>query len=185
MTRARDIANFGDGIATADIDDGAVTAGKLNSTLDLTGKTVTLPSGVGGKVLQVVQNVRQQNVSTTSTSFTASGHNVSITPSSASNKILVQWHGATLSRGPGTNGRCWVTIYRGGTNLGHSTEGMNGADGDGQLINTPMALSYLDSPNTTSEITYSVYFRSNSGAIVECPPWGSAKLTLTAMEIAG
>jgi len=31
MTRARDIANFGDGIATADIDDGAVTAAKLFS----------------------------------------------------------------------------------------------------------------------------------------------------------
>jgi len=134
MTRARQIADFGDGIATADIDDGAVTAAKIGS----------LPAG-----------------------------------------SVFQWHGATLSRGPGTNGRCWVTIYRGGTNLGHSTEGMNGADGDGQLINTPMALSYLDSPNTTSEITYSVYFRSNSGATVECPPWGSAKLTLTAMEIAG
>ena len=41
MTRARDIANFGDGIVTADIDDGAVTAGKLNSTLDLSSKTIT------------------------------------------------------------------------------------------------------------------------------------------------
>ena len=52
MTRARDIANFGDGIATADIDDGAVTAGKLNSTLDLTGKTVTLPTGAGWTTLE-------------------------------------------------------------------------------------------------------------------------------------
>ena len=48
MSRARNIADLGDGIATADIDDGAVTAGKLNSTLDLTGKTVTLPSGTAG-----------------------------------------------------------------------------------------------------------------------------------------
>ena len=51
MSRARTIADFGDGIATADIGDGQVTAGKLNSTLDLTGKTVTLPAGVGGKVV--------------------------------------------------------------------------------------------------------------------------------------
>ena len=35
MTRARDIANFGDGIATADIDDGAVTAAKINSAVAL------------------------------------------------------------------------------------------------------------------------------------------------------
>jgi len=40
MTRARDIANFGDGIATADIDDGAVTAGKINSAVEL-GKFVS------------------------------------------------------------------------------------------------------------------------------------------------
>ena len=45
MSRARDIANFGDGIATADIGDGQVTAGKLNSTLDLSSKTLTLPAG--------------------------------------------------------------------------------------------------------------------------------------------
>ena len=35
-------------VATADLADGAVTAAKLNSTLDLSGKTVTLPAGVGG-----------------------------------------------------------------------------------------------------------------------------------------
>ena len=35
MSRARDIANFGDGIATADIDDGAVTAAKINSAVAL------------------------------------------------------------------------------------------------------------------------------------------------------
>jgi len=35
LTRARDIANFGDGIATADIDDGAVTAAKINSAVGL------------------------------------------------------------------------------------------------------------------------------------------------------
>lgn len=34
----------------ARIGDGAITAGKLESTLDLTSKTVTLPAGVGGKI---------------------------------------------------------------------------------------------------------------------------------------
>jgi hypothetical protein len=48
MSRARNVANLGDGIVTADITDGQVTAGKLASTLDLTGKTVTLPAGTAG-----------------------------------------------------------------------------------------------------------------------------------------
>jgi uncharacterized protein (DUF779 family) len=39
----------------ARIADGAITAGKLASTLDLTGKTVTLPSGTGGKVIKVTE----------------------------------------------------------------------------------------------------------------------------------
>ena len=41
--------NIVDGsIDTADLKNSAVTAGKLAATLDLTGKTVTLPAGVGG-----------------------------------------------------------------------------------------------------------------------------------------
>jgi len=91
MSRARTIADFGDGIATADIGDGQVTAGKLNSTLDLTGKTVTLPSGVGGKVLQM------QHVYHTSTNqLTSSGamHELStslriaFTPQLSTSKLL-------------------------------------------------------------------------------------------------
>ena len=42
-------------IVEADIANLAVTASKLASTLDLTGKTVTLPSGVGGKVIKVTE----------------------------------------------------------------------------------------------------------------------------------
>jgi hypothetical protein len=63
MTRARDIANFGDGIATADIGDGQVTAGKLNSTLDLSSKTVTLPSSSvpAGSVYWNVRKTASQN----------------------------------------------------------------------------------------------------------------------------
>ena len=55
-------------IATDDIANNAVTAGKLATTLDLSGKTVTLPSGAGGQVLQY-QYVRH----TSSTQLTSSG----------------------------------------------------------------------------------------------------------------
>ena len=39
------------GIVSANIADGTISAGDLSGSLDLTGKTVTLPSGVGGKVI--------------------------------------------------------------------------------------------------------------------------------------
>ena len=41
-------------LTSADITDGIISVAKLTSTLDLSSNTVTLPSGVGGKVLQVV-----------------------------------------------------------------------------------------------------------------------------------
>jgi hypothetical protein len=49
-----------------------------------------LPSGVGGKVLQVVQTVKSDTFSSSSATFVdITGLSASITPSSASNKILV------------------------------------------------------------------------------------------------
>jgi len=41
------------GISAGGYPNGSVTAADLASTLDLSGKTVTLPSGTGGKILQV------------------------------------------------------------------------------------------------------------------------------------
>ena len=49
MSNARNLANLlgtGSTIPTAKIADSAVTAAKLNSTLDLSSKTLTVPSGV-------------------------------------------------------------------------------------------------------------------------------------------
>ena len=41
------------GLTAGGLPDGSVVAADLASSLDLTGKTVTLPSGTGGKILQV------------------------------------------------------------------------------------------------------------------------------------
>jgi len=41
------------GLTAGGLPDGSVVAGDLASSLDLTGKTVTLPSGTGGQILQV------------------------------------------------------------------------------------------------------------------------------------
>jgi hypothetical protein len=75
----------------ARIADGDITAAKLGSTLDLSGKTVTLPAGTGGKVLQVV--------SAEFTGAYAASHagfanrktlaSLSITPISSSSKLIM------------------------------------------------------------------------------------------------
>lgn len=86
------------------ITDGSVVADDLASTLDLSGKTITLPASVGGKILQVVSVYDRQQSSYTglniNSGYTNYGLNeagydlttldIALTPSSTSSKILIQ-----------------------------------------------------------------------------------------------
>jgi hypothetical protein len=105
--------------------------------------------------------------STTSTSFVSTGVAGSITPSSASNKVLV-----TITVGniyTTSNGyEAFLTIYRGGTNISPAGTGVtqamaasfaNGAAG----IEVPYSIQFLDNPATTSSTTYTLYWAVNTG----------------------
>lgn len=156
------------GVSAGGLPDGVVTADDLASTLDLTGKTVTLPAGTGGKVLQVVQTVKSDTFSTTSTSFTdITGYSVSITPSSSSSKVLVL---VNLNATVETEG-AYAKLLRGSTDIYIG-------DSNGSLIRSSLAslripggdgiaqgsMVYLDSPNTTSSTTYKVQIRLRTGS---------------------
>ena len=140
----------------------------------------------GGKVLQVVTATDGTERSTTSTSFVTASNtlSVTITPSSASSKIFVTMTTAGL-RGSGAAGSTRYTIFRGATNLGDSTSGMTlFFDSDSvQDFGFPVAMSILDSPNTTSAITYQVYLKVSSasftGRLQQNPVLG----TITCFEI--
>jgi len=172
MTRARDIANFGDGIATADIDDGAVTAAKIGS----------LPEG---SVLQVVQTVKSDAFSTTSqTMVDVTGLSATITPSSANNKILVM---LTLTTAASVTNIVtqYTQLLRDASIVGAWSVGAPADDQPGIL-----AYNLLDSPNTTNATTYKVQTRGD-GALVgvnTSQDSGSSDRgdsSITLMEIAG
>ena len=74
------------GIAVGGLPDGIVDADMLAANAVTAGK---LASGVGGKILQVVQVTHTAEVSTTGITYVDTGLSASITPSSSSNKILV------------------------------------------------------------------------------------------------
>jgi hypothetical protein len=71
------------GLSAGGLPDGSVTAGDLESTLDLTGKSVTLPSGVGGKVVayQTYTNSIRQ-VTSSSQNYVLLDFNITKTSSS-------------------------------------------------------------------------------------------------------
>ena len=135
------------------------------ATLDVTNATVTgLPAS--GKVLQVVTATDYTNRTTTSTSFVTGSNtlSLSITPSSASNKIFVI-ASSTVVNGSG-DGYVFSTIYRDSTNLGNVTYGMgvvNSVSGV-TAIRAPLCMTILDSPSSSSALTYQVYFRNSGGS---------------------
>jgi hypothetical protein len=117
--------------------------------------------GSGQTPIQVVQTIKTDRFTTTSGTFVdITGFSATITPKSASNKILVI---STFSLGDGTAGAyARAQLLRGATPLG-----LGDASGSATQITTTssvtnsgdpdilsVAYTYLDSPATTSATTY-------------------------------
>ena len=87
----------------------------------------------------------------------------------------------------GTNGSA-ITIFRGsiasGTNLGDANWGFGNFDSPPSGLLAPFAITHLDSPNTTSAITYTPAGKANSGTNL-VTSFGNSRGSLVLMEIAG
>ena len=142
---------------------GAGTSGQVLQT----GGTGANPSwgDVGGGLVQTVSAIISTATNTTSTSFVDSGLLLNITPSSSSNKIILISHfGAEAASGASVHFDIKRTI--GGT----ATQISGDSDGFMRIQNTgnqnAVALTFKDTPNTTSQIEYVVSFKSSNGNIV-------------------
>jgi len=149
-----------------------------------------LPSGT---VLQVVQFVYPTYQQITASSYAATGITKAITPVSSSSKILVNM---TVTAGnSGSNaGENAFALYRSrGGATASAIETFERAifsydpSGDSIHIDASIALSFLDSPNTTSSTTYTLYARTNTGILRlnDHQVSGLGQSTITLMEIAG
>jgi hypothetical protein len=115
-----------------------------------------------GKVLQVVTGTSTTTASSTSATFADTNLSASITPSSATNKVLViinqqyGFGGATPS-GAIKIVRDSTTVWEPGVSFALSSEGT-----DERLY---FAMSYLDSPASAASVTYKTQFQAASGTI--------------------
>ena len=140
-------------------------------TLDASGGTL-VPSA--GQIVQVANRLDTSSSGTTSTSYVNSGVYVTITPKFANSKIFIQFIGTSY-----TTGAAQYVIYRGSTSL-HS---LNRAQvGSGNANYSPSTLSVFDEPNTTSAVTYYVYYKVISGDVY-WPPGGDDTTQCIATEI--
>jgi len=157
-----------------------------------TNRTLTLPDNTGtlvtnataGTVLQVVSTSTTTSVTNNTTTYVDSGLTLSITPSSASNKILAI---ASLPFQYGSNNYVYdnLRLMRGATQVSIVTIG-NSVSAYVVVFNVHN-ITYLDSPATTSSVTYKIQHRLSSsageyGGEIFCPATNTATLTL--MEIA-
>lgn len=143
-----------------------------NRTLTLPNNTGTiLTSATAGAVLQVVQTAKTDTATisvTTSANADITGMSVSITPSAASNKILI-W--AQVSLGQVLGDISGIVLVRGSTEIGigdangtrnRNTAGFWSGGGTNELVTVPIV--FLDSPSTTSSTTYKLQISKATGS---------------------
>ena len=128
-----------------------------------------VPSGGGGGIVQVKQSEHALRVLYTGSSYSAGtkadgstgDYSITITPTRADSKILVSFNCHYDNNT--ANQRAYVTIYRsigGGTPADIAPgRGLVEIWNPDQRIQASCMAQYLDSPSTTSAITYTVYAR--------------------------
>ena len=213
MTKARDLANIISGGFTVDdipnIPASKITSGTfadarlpstaLNSNVDLTNlsasnltsgtvptaRITALPTGLGGKVLQVVSAHTATVTSCTSSTYIDTTLTASITPSSSSNKVVVfvnqsfQKIGSTYAK---------FKMLRDSTDIGGVIP-LRAVGYTGTTLEIYMGMafnySFQDSPSSSSALTYKTQFNNagNSGT-TKCQPDSSQSYMLL-MEVAG
>ena len=147
-----------------------VPASAGTNTITLPASTFTVPTS-SGKVLQVLQTFKSDTLTVSNpTSYTdITGLSVAITPSSSSNKVLILGT-YCIMRDTSTQG--YVGLFRDSTQIGlgdavgsrvqastqsypnHINEGKNSS------------FCFLDSPSSTSEITYKLATRNQGSGNV-------------------
>ncbi len=143
-------------------------------------RMVITNSGVSatGHILQVVSTTKTDTFTTTSTSFTdVTGLSVAITPSSTSNKILVLVSMGVFGADASGSAGAAHKLLRDSTDLIiHSSNGAHGMSG--YIYTAGTSFSYLDSPSSTSSITYKIQFKSNGGENFVTDNGSTATMTL-------
>ena len=130
--------------------------------------SIATATGLGAKMGQVLQDVKTNTASRIATSF-ADLCTVTITPASANSKFLVSYKCSMSTANGGYSGRVRLVrdstaIYIGdasGSRSQCSSAMQADSDGIGHVKTRDMNGEFLDSPNTTSAITYRLQYASD------------------------
>lgn len=129
---------------------------------------LTLPTG---SILQVQNGTLKTRTTMSSTAVAATNLTASITPTSTSSKILIE---VTAGWGMSDHNLGNFYLHRNGSNLISGTNGnawqifqnqvQGGTSSNSNGFYVPLALSYMDTPSSTSALTYSLHFSTDNGS---------------------
>ena len=166
----------------------------LGTGLSMSGTTLSATASGGGKILQVVQATKTDTASVTGTSF-SSVFTASITPSATTSKVLVI---ANLSVGQAASNFANIRLTRSSSTLlqgdtaGSRTRVTTQANPGGAGTMAAAGICYLDSPSSTSALTYEIEIASHttgavylnrSGTDTDAAGFARGASTITLMEV--
>jgi hypothetical protein len=183
--------------------DATTTVVGTDTTQTLTNKSIVATQLTGtiaaarlpsGSLLQVVSTTKTDTTSTSSSSYAdMTGMSVSITPSSASNKVLIMFTACISNSNAGNNDE--IQLVRGSTAIAINTSQAdkstvyNRIQTGGTTFITTSTMNFLDSPNTTSATTYKLQWKTTGGTLYlnrrGADDGNGTVSTITVMEIAG
>lgn len=140
-----------------------------------------LPAGAsGGGIIQIVQAQYASSLALTSSTYVDTGLTATITPTSSSNKILVIMYTGHMTK-TAVDTQLDFKIFRDSIEIYYgSSLNTNSAAAD----TSNATIHYLDSPATTSSITYKTQMRNrNAVGTITVSFNGSSEMTL--MEVSG
>jgi hypothetical protein len=159
-----------------------------------TGQVLTVAGGVpswatpaaggGGKVLQVIMGTTTTSATNSTTSYADTNLTASITPSSATSKVLVLVSQGGVVRSNGNaNNAVLLQLQRGGSSIAQiSNEGLQ-TDTAFRQGDVTFNIAYLDSPSTTSATTYKTQFKNKQAAAAVYVQAANELSTIILMEI--
>lgn len=169
--------------------------GSLNN-LSLSGNTATIvDTGKAGTIVQVVQETSTTTVTNTSTSYVDSGISASITPTSSSNKIYVNITAQVRVARQNDTAGGGLKVFRDSTEIFTPNTNATGpfqffvdvGGGTNATLYTSGVIAILDSPATTSSVTYKVQHKpfqnSSSGQMAINFVSGVSKSYIQLLEV--
>ncbi len=158
---------------------------KLNVAKGVTGTLPTSNYVDAGKIGQVVNAIDSTVETFTSNSFTAASCTASITPSATSSKILVLYNAPCLMSGT-ANSYAEMRLFRDTTELRIFTD-IGAYNGAAQVATQTYHYDYLDSPSSTSSLTYSVKYAEHGSSTLNINNssggGGAGSSTMTLLEV--